>query len=252
MNAGTFIKDKLWPFLAGVSSALVMVLAFFIPSIQDQYDHYQSRKIITRYENLGNDFYKEERYDMAEQAYQKAFELSESKRLDIEIKRLDAKINRINMNPTWGAAPPEDLEEIDFQYLLHLEKGKDKDRVAILNSYGLFLADAKKGKEAEQAFKEAMLLDSTNVMAYVNLGNLYDQQGKKEWALLKYLQAIRLDSSNGRAHYNLGLLYAEQDSLTKAKHEFWQALKADSTDTDALQQYNQVLQQLGEAIPPAR
>lgn len=247
MEAKTFIKEKLWPFLAGVSSALVMVLAFFIPSLQDQWDRHQSRKVISQYENLGNDFYKEERYDMAEQAYQKAFELSDSKRLDIETMRLDAKINRINMNPKWGAAPPENLEEIDFQYLLHMQKGKDKEkeRVATLNSYGIFLVGSKKLKEAEQSFKEALKLDSTDAMAYVNLGNLYDQEGKKTEALNEYLRAISLDSGNSRAHYNLGLLYAEQGRLEEAKKQLGEAVKSDSTDTDAVAQYYLIIKQIG-------
>lgn len=248
MGTKTFIKEKLWPFLAGVGSALVMVLAFFIPSLQDQWDRYQSRKVITQYENLGNDFYKEEKYDMAEQAYQKAFEFSDSKRLDIEIKRLDAKINRVNMNPQWGDTIPEDLEEIDFQYLLHMQKSKDKEkeRIATLNSYGIFLVASKKLQEAEQSFTEAIRLDSMDAMTYVNLGNLFDQQGKKEQAVVKYLKAISLEKENARAHYNLGLLYAEQGKLAEAKNELEEAMKADSTDKDARMQYNQVFKQFTE------
>lgn len=248
MGLKKFIKEKLWPFLAGVSSALVMVLAFFIPSLQDQWDRHQSRKIINQYESLGNDFYKEEKYDMAEQAYQKAFEYSDSKRLDIEIKRLDARINRVNMNTKWGDTIPEDLEEIDFQYVLHLQKDKEKEkeRVATLNSYGIYLASSKKMKEAEQAFKEAIQLDSTDATAYVNLGNLYDQQGKKQQAVNNYRKAISLEKDNAKAHYNLGLLFMEQGKLSEAKSELAEAVKADSTDSDALSQYNQIVKQIAD------
>lgn len=246
MGTKTFIKEKLWPFLAGMSSALVMVLAFFIPSLQDQWDRHQSRKIINQYETLGNDFYKEEKYDMAEQAYEKAFDLSDSKRLDIEIKRLEARINRVNMTSQWGDTIPEDLEEIDFQYVLHLQKGKEKEkeRVATLNSYGIFLVASRKLKEAEQSFKEATQLDSTDAMAYVNLGNLYDQQGKKEKAIIYYLKAISNERDNARAHYNLGLLYAEQGRLLEAKQQMAEAIRSDSTDTDALMQYRELEKQL--------
>lgn len=235
-----FIKEKLWPFLAGVGSAAVMVLAFFIPSLQDQWDRYQSRKVIEQYVNLGNDLFKEDRYDIAEEAYQKAFELSDSKRLDIEVKRLNARINRINLKPEWGAAPPEDLTEADFQYVLHLQKesGQQKERVGTLNSYGLFLVGSHKAKEAEKVFTEALRTDSTDARAYVNLGNLYDQQGKKEAALIKYRQGIALDSTDARAHYNLGLLYAEQGKKEEARQELLDAMKYDSSDTDAPKQYH--------------
>lgn len=244
-----FIQQKLWSFLAGMGSAMIMILAFFIPSLQDQWDRYQSRKIITQYEKLGNEFYNEDRYDMAEQAYQKAFELSDNKRLDIEIKRMNAKINRINMNPKWGTTPPEDLQEIDFQYVLHLQQDAQmvKEQVATLNSYGIFLAAASKPRASEQAFRNAIQLDSTDATAFVNLGNLYDQQGKKQAALLQYQQAITLDKSNTWAHYNLGLLYYEQGNIQAAKNEFAQVLQIDSTDADARKQY----ELMEKAVVPA-
>lgn len=241
----TFIKEKLWPFLAGLGSAGIMLLAFFIPSVQDQWDRHQSRKIITQYEELGNDFYSEEKYDMAEQAYQKAFELSESRRLDLEIKRLQARINRINLNPKWGAPPPDDLEEIDFQYVLHIQKEKkqEKERVATLNSYGLFLVSAGRPADAETAFKEAMQTDPADVLAYVNLGNLYDQEKKKDQAKQFYLKAISIDPANSRAHYNLGLLYAELEEWVKAANEFKTALSADPSDQDIKTQYELAAQE---------
>ena len=37
---------KLWPLLVSLGSAMVMLLAFFIPSVQDQWDRYQSREVI--------------------------------------------------------------------------------------------------------------------------------------------------------------------------------------------------------------
>lgn len=242
----TFIKEKLWPFLAGAGSMLVMLLAFFIPSLQDQYDRYQSRKIITQYETLGNDFFEEERYDMAEQAYQKAFEFSDSKRLDLEIKRLTAKINRVNLDPKWGGSLPEDLEEIDFQYVLHLQKGTghEKERAATLNTYGIFLSAAKRFKEATTVFEEAIQLDSLNAMPHINLGNLYDQQGKKELAMQQYQQAVSLDKDNARAHYNLGLLYNEGENWKAAQQEFYLALRADSTDAEVKAQYEQATKAL--------
>lgn len=250
MASKIFIKEKLWPFLVGMGSTIIMTLAFFIPSLQDQYDRYLSRKIINQYEMLGNDFYKEKRYDFAEQAYQKAFELSESKRLDLEIKRLDAKINRINMDSKWGAAPPDDIEDIDFQYLLHLQKGaeKQKERAATLSSYGIFLTDAEKPKLAENSFLESIKLDSTNPLAFINLGNLYDQQEKKQAALQQYLKAISVDPQNLIAHYNLGLLYAEQGKPLEAKKEFEAALKTDSTDADVKTQYNLIVKLLAEKV----
>src|SRR5258708_1301 len=173
MENEPFLTKKLWPFLASLGGATVMVLAFFIPSIQDQWDRYQSRKVIQQYEELGNAFFDEQRYKMAEDAYAKAFELSEFKRLDIEVKRLNAKVNRISVNPIWGSKPPEDLQEVDFQFLLHMKKELDSkmQRASILNCYGVFLSSQGRTKEAAQTFDEAIRIDSMDELSYVNIGN---------------------------------------------------------------------------------
>jgi tetratricopeptide (TPR) repeat protein len=227
MSDQPITRKRIWPLLVSIGSASVMILAFFIPSIQDQWDRYQSRQVIERYVEMGNDFFEEDRFDMAEKSYEKAFELSEQKRLDIEMKRLNAKINRVNTEPDWGTKPPEDLTEIDFQMLLHLQKGKEhiKNRAATLTSYGVFLANLHKAKEAEKAFREAIQLDSANVMALINLGNLFDQQGKRKEAEQMYTKAISLDPSNAEAHYNLGLLYQELGLAEKAKIELDKAVE---------------------------
>jgi tetratricopeptide (TPR) repeat protein len=228
-------KQKWWPFLVSMGSAGIMILAFFIPSLQDQWDRYQSRKVIQQYVSMGDAFFEEERFTMAEEAYQKAFVLSEEKRLDIEMKRLHAKISRVSTEPEWGSKVPEDLKEVDFQFLLHLqtEPHHRAERVSTLNSYGLFLVAEKKLKEAEGAFSEALELDSADVLAYTNFANLLDQQGKKKEAEKFYLRAILLEPENGRAHYNLGLLYKEWKDSDRAIKEFQKAVELDSADTDA-------------------
>ena len=226
---------KIWPVLVSLGGASVMVLAFFIPSIQDQWDRYQARKIIEQYEELGNEFFEEERYKMAEEAYAKAFELSEQKRLDVEVKRLHAKINRIYNDPAWGSAP-EDLQEVDFQFLLHFQKGlgKEKERISILNSYGVFLASEGRTAEARKILDEAILANPGEAHTYINLGNLLDQLGKKEKAEAAYLKAISLDPEHARAYYNLGLLYLEQGKLHEAENELSKSIELDSTDLDAI------------------
>jgi len=223
---------KIWPFLASLGGASVMVLAFFIPSIQDQWDRYESRQVIEQYEKLGNEFFDEGHFTMAEQAYAKAFEFSEQKRLDIEVKRLDAKVNRVNENPVWGAKPPDSLKEIDFQYLLHFQKDKARKKARVLDSYGVFLSSVGRFKEAEASFKEALLLNDKDDLVHVNLGNLFRQRGKSVESEKEYRKAISIDPDNAITHYNLGLLLSEQGALENAKNEFARALELDPTDND--------------------
>ena len=236
------LTKKAWPYVATLSSASVMLLAFFIPSIQDQWDRYQSRKVIGLYLTLGDDFMEEERYDMAEKAYEKAFELSVQTRLEIEMKRLKARVHRMSMLVDWGAKPPEDLEDVDFQLLLHLQKGHehDKERSYTLNSYASFLAGSGKLKEAEAALQEALLIDPGSSMLHLNLGNLQDQAGKKDEALKSYLKALELDPKSLNAHYNLGLLYVELGKKQEARQAFEAALKLAPDDLETQQQIKQL------------
>jgi tetratricopeptide (TPR) repeat protein len=226
---------KIWPFLVSLGGASVMILAFFIPSVQDQWDRYQARQVIEQYEKLGNEFFDEEHFEMAEEAYAKAFELSDEKRIDLEIKRLSARINRIGSDPAWGSKPPEGLKDVDFQFLLHFQngKGKAKHRISTLNCYGVFLASVHRTKEAEKIFKEAVKLDSSDVLAFVNLGNLYFHRGKIPEARKYYLKSVSLDPENPRAHYNLGLLYYEQGRFQDARNEFAKTVELDPEDADA-------------------
>jgi len=242
---------KIWPFLASLGGASVMVLAFFIPSIQDQWDRFQARQVIEQYEKLGSEFFDEERFEMAEEAYAKAFELSEQKRLDLEVKRLSAKINRIGSDPTWGSKPPEGLKDVDFQFLLHFQKGADKvrHRVSTLNCYGVFLASVKRNKEAEEILREAIRLDSVNVLAFVNLGSLYFHHGKMIEAKRYYSKAISIEPENARAHYNLGLLLTEQGQLEEAKTEFSKAAELDPDDLDAKAELKIVSEGLSKKSP---
>lgn len=243
-----FVKKRIWPLLASGGSALVMLLAFFIPSIQDQWDRYESRNIIQQYVTIGDDFMKEENYKMAAESFTKAFELSEEKRLDIEIRRLSARVNQIYQDPAWSSEPPEGLEEVDFQFLLHLKKGSGyvSERASILTSYGIYLAAVGKPKEAEDAIREALRLNPKEILAHINLGNLMDEEGKRDEAEKAYLQAIRLAPDNARAHYNLGLLYQERNKLREAEKEFSKVIGLDPNDTDAITQRDIVLKALGK------
>ena len=240
------VRKRIWPFLVSAYGGTLMLIAFFIPSIQDQWDRYQARNIIQQYVEIGDDFVKEEKYKLALEAFTKAFELSEEKRLDIDVKRLRAKVNLIYQDPEWGSKPPEGLEEVDFEFLLHMHKGtgQTKERASILTSYGIYLASVDKIEEAERVIKEAIQLNPDEVLAYINLGNLLDQVGKKEEAEKAYQKAISIDPENVRAHYNLGLLLAEQDKLIEAEKEFAKAIKLDPRDSDAIHQRDLILEEI--------
>ncbi len=241
-----YIKEKVWPFLVSLGGGMVMLLAFFVPSIQDQWDRYQSRGVIEQYVQIGDDLCDEGKFTMAENAYQKAFELSGEQRLDIELMRLKANVNRINEAEEWNSKIPDDLEEVDFQLLLHLQKEKNQkyERIATLNSYGNFLVANQRYAEAIQNYELAMALDSADVLAYINLGNLFDGKGARSKAKEYYLKAIKIDNENGRAHYNLSLLLWESGKTREAITEMEQALKCDESDSVAVREYRKLVSEM--------
>lgn len=221
--------QKLYPFLVSLSTATVMLLAFFIPSVQDQWDRYESRKVIEEYVHLGDNLFDQEHYQMAEEAYTKAFELSESKRLDIEVKRLKARVNRVHDDPSFIGQLPEDLKEIDFRFLLHFQedKGHEHSRAYTLNCYGMFLSNSGRLKEAADAFEEAIKLHPKEPISFINKGNLFLQQGHRAEAEKMYRHAIELDSVNVYAHYNLALLLSELGRQKEADEEMKRAESLD-------------------------
>ena len=228
---GFVLIKKWWPFLASLGGAMVMILAFFIPSLQDQWDRYQSRKVIEEFVSLGDHLFDEGRYSMAEEAFAKAFELSEFKRLDVEVKRLNARVNRVHDNPDWNSEIPDGLKEIDFQFLLHFQvkKGQELHRVNTLNCYGMFLAKGGKPDQAEKIFDDALQLMPKEAISYINLGNLFDQLKKYAEAEKMYRKAIELEPGNAYSHYDLGLLLEELGKQQEAEIEIERAVKIDST-----------------------
>lgn len=101
--------SRLAPFIASASSALVVILAYLLPGVKDQWDRWQSRRVINAYADVGRQLMTEPRYLEAEQTFTKALELSESRRLDFDVERLEAHVHRLLLEPAWGAPNPVDV-----------------------------------------------------------------------------------------------------------------------------------------------
>ena len=71
-------------------------------------------------------------------------------------------------------------------------------------------------QKAEEAYKYALRQDKLAHAASINLGSLYNSQGRNEEALAALQTIIKLDPNHGQAHYSLGLLYAELGQMDQA------------------------------------
>jgi Tfp pilus assembly protein PilF len=223
-------------FSGALSSTLIVLLAFLIPSIQDQWNQFQSRRVLQRHVELGREFMREGKYKLAEESFAKAFELSENKRLDIDEERLKAKVQAVNADPDWGVKNPEGLEETEFLYLLQIQRDpkQAKERAATLNCYGTFLASVHRLNEAEEKIREAIRLDPSDSAAYISLGNLLRDRGRLQEAESAYREALRYDARNSHIHYDLGLVLDEAHRPAEAEEAFKQAVEYAPRDPELL------------------
>lgn len=252
-------RPSLWrrlrPWLAGAASALVTALAFFLPSLQEQWDRLQARRVIQTYVTLGRAFMHEGRYRLAEETFGKAFELSESRRLDIEEERLAARVARVAEDPAWGQANPEGLAESDFLYLLHMQEGDSPAARAAqartLDSYGTFLTAEKRYAEAESTFVASIRLDPSAASPWVHLGNLEADRNEPRTADSLYRHALRLDPGDVSALYDLALSRAQAKSLGEAESLLARAAALAPSDADVLREWAEVLAARGRAAEAA-
>ena len=213
--------DRVKPFMAGLSSAAVVVLAFLIPSVQELWDRWETRSAVERYAEIGRHLVEQSEYTAAEQAFDRALELAGNQRVDLFDAKMRARVGRIAENPAWRAEKPEELQESDFLYLLELDRGpgKAKERAATLAGYGAFLAGEGRWQEAERQLREAIQLDPESTDAHVNLGNVLADLDKGRDAESEYRRAVAIDPRNANAHYDLGVQLSENGRHAEAEAE---------------------------------
>jgi Flp pilus assembly protein TadD len=210
------------PFLAGASSAVVVLLAFLLPSLEDQWSAYKTQTAVDRYAEIGHALMRDGHYESAEQSFSRALELAGNQRLDLLEAETKARVMRVYEDPNWRGTISDDLHESDFVYLLEIEDASHhaKERASTLTAYAIFLVAQNRAGEAEQLLNEAIKLDPTNSDPHVHLGNLYDDAGRPENAEAEYRRAIALNGREANAHYDLGLLLAATKRPQLAEAEF--------------------------------
>ena len=72
--------------------------------------------------------------------------------------------------------------------------------------------------EAEQAFRQALLLEPRSAQAHYNLGLIYSSQNKRSEAIQELKQAVTLAPRHLDGLYNLGVLLLERNDALEAAH----------------------------------
>jgi tetratricopeptide (TPR) repeat protein len=240
-------RGRVGSFVAGAASASVVLLAFLVPSLEEQWDRFQSRQAVDAYVRVGRALAQDGHYTAAEQAFDRALELAGTHRIDLLRLKLEARVDRVNEDPDWLGRVPEDLTESDVLYLLELERDRPAvERAATLSAYGTLLAGQHRGRDAERRFREALAADERFAAAHVGYGNLLADRGDVAGAEREYRRAIELapDDPNGR--YDLGLLLASAGRSAEAAQAFAAAVRLAPDDATSHLRLGEALAAAGQ------
>jgi tetratricopeptide (TPR) repeat protein len=97
----------------------------------------------------------------------------------------------------------------------------------VFTNLGLAYFKLQKLDLAEQAFREAIMRNNRDAVAYNQLGILQRYKGQFEEARNQYQRAIQIDSGYALAHLNLGILYdlyLQDLELALQQYQKYQAL----------------------------
>ena len=103
--------------------------------------------------------------------------------------------------------------------------GVVQENALLYNLLGQLWIASKDRAQAETAFKKAIEQDSSLLMAYMNLGALYQTMGRADEAVKEYEAALAKKPSFVQAHVLLGMLYEGKKDVENAIAQYRAALK---------------------------
>jgi tetratricopeptide (TPR) repeat protein len=101
-------------------------------------------------------------------------------------------------------------------------------------------------KDSVTLFSRTLALTSKNLVANINIGAAYMQQGQNAQALQHYLAALQIKPDNAKAQYNLGVALASLGRTDEAVKHYRIALRIDPSYSKSLQALGDTLLKSGE------
>jgi tetratricopeptide (TPR) repeat protein len=90
------------------------------------------------------------------------------------------------------------------------------DMAGALVNIGTIYFNARKWREAERYYQQAVQSDGKYPLAHFNLANLHEELGRTSLAIQHYKKALELSPTYADAHYNLALLYQTRERPMEA------------------------------------
>ncbi len=105
----------------------------------------------------------------------------------------------------------------------------DNNVLAYLNLGTCYLNEGRIG-DAKRAFEQAVAIDPRQAVPHVNLGNVFGQLGLWDRAAAEYRQSLKLNPRLAHPHYNLGNALAQLGHREEAIAEYRRAIDLDPND----------------------
>lgn len=168
--------------------------------------------------NLGNSYFKNNRYEDAIRMYEKALTFPYS-----------YPFIHYNLGVTYEKIGMIDkaIEEYKASITSHNDNTLAFTNLGVLyDKQGLY-------DRAIEAYQQALANNPYFPPAHNNLGNTYERRGNSEKALTEYKEALKTDKNYADAHNNLGAVYLKNGILDNAIDELQKASKLKPDHVDA-------------------
>jgi tetratricopeptide (TPR) repeat protein len=205
----------------------------------------EKRQQAEEYFKLGNDYYRQDKYNNAIEAYRKAIELNP-----------DYAEAYYNLGIVYGKQG-DYVEAIKkFGKAIELKPGYAEayDKLSIAYNYqGIVCSKRDEYVNAIEAYKEAIKLkpdyaeacDNLGI-AYNNLGIIYYDQGEYAKAIEEFEKAKELKPKEAAVYYNLGNAYAKLDEYANAIEKYEKAIELNPDYAEAYNNRGNSYNHLGE------
>ncbi len=98
-------------------------------------------------------------------------------------------------------------------------------------------------QQSESLLKKAITINPKFAEAYLQLGNLYSDQQRKEDAIAAYDKATETDPSLAEAHYRLAVAYQRSGNELQAQQEFKRHDEAKKSEAEAVERQRREIRQ---------
>ncbi|MDO8744978.1 MAG: tetratricopeptide repeat protein [Candidatus Brocadiaceae bacterium] len=168
--------------------------------------------------NLGNTYFKNNRYEDAIQMYKKSLTLPYS-----------YPFIHFNLGATYEKVGL--IDEAIEEYKASISR--NNDNTLAFNNLGTVYDKQGLYDLAIEAYTNALTNNPYFPLTHNNLGNTYEHTGNPEKAMAEYTAALKIDNNYADAHNNLGAMYLKKGILDKAIDELKKAAQLKPEHLDA-------------------